>query len=174
MIGSVLNGLFGRQYTIGDLMNIDAGRQQKASGCSVTLDKTFHILKQENLLGKLTSLLTGKSNIKVYYVVFKFSVMSDTGHAHTVFIQTDPDFSLKNWTGNKVKVYCDCQDFKYRSAYLLNQRNSLFSNNKIKIALGQAITDAPKGKRGTTLLCKHAFAALSWLMKNYSVVMKTI
>ena len=41
----------------------------------------------------------------------------------------------------------------------------------IKLTLGQALTDKPDGKRGTTLLCKHVYAALQWLMTNYDNVM---
>lgn len=163
-----------KQYTIGDIMNIDAGRQTKAAQCQVNLIKTFHELKPETLIDRFRSTFLGKSIIKSYYVIFKFSITSDTGNAHTVFIKVNPDFDLQDWDKNKVKVYCDCADFKYRSAYELNKHSSLFLTDKIKLALGSAITDAPKGKIGTTLLCKHTFAALSWLVKNYTNIMKTI
>lgn len=155
-------------------MNIDSGRQGRASNCSASLVKTFHTIKQEGVLDKFKAFVTGKTTIKVYYVTLKFEVRSDTGNSHTVFIQLDPDFSLKNWTSNRVKIYCDCADFKYRSAYVLSRKNSLFLTHRIQIALGQAANEAPTGKRGTTLLCKHAYAALSWLMNNYASVMKTI
>lgn len=155
-------------------MNIDKARQLRAAGCVPNLVKTFHTIKQEGVLDKFKSFVTGKTSIKVYYITFKFEVTSDTGNTHTVFIQVDPDFSLKNWSANRVKIYCDCADFKYRSAYILDKRSSLFTTTKIKTALGQAMTEVPTGKKGTTLLCKHSFAALSWLMGNYANVMKTI
>ena len=174
VVGSILNNLFGRQYTIGELMNIDKARQGRASNCTPILVKIFHTLKQEGVLDKFKSFVTGKTTIKTYYITFKFEVKSDTGNMHYVYIQIDPDFSLKNWSGNRVKIYCDCADFKYRSAYILDKRSSLFVTSKIKMALGSAMTEVPTGKKGTTLLCKHSFAALTWLMNNYSNIMKTI
>ena len=99
---------------------------------------------------------------------------SGSGSKRTVIVRVNPDFNLQDWESNKVKIYCDCPDFKYRSAYILNQHNSLFLNDRTKLELGSAISDAPKGKAGTTLLCKHAFAALNWLVSNYVNVMKTI
>jgi hypothetical protein len=170
-IGSVLGGLFTKQYTIGELMNIDSKRQGRASACQVKLDQVFHELQQENILDKFKALFS-KTSVPIYYLTFKFEVTSAIGHNHIVYIRTNPDFSLKNWSNNKVKVYCDCADFKFRSAYTLDKHNSLFKTSKIQSTLGQAISDAPK--KGTSLLCKHSFAALSWLMNNWSSVMRTI
>lgn len=172
MAGSILKGIFNKQYTIGELMNIDSARQGRASVCQVKLIKTYHEVKRENLLDKFKSLFTGKSSVITYYVTFKFQVTSGSGHSYNVFIRTNPDFSLKNWASNTVKIYCECADFKYRSAYTLDKRNSLFKTPKIQSALGSALTDAPT--RGTTLLCKHSYAALQWLMNNWSSIMKTI
>jgi len=169
---NILSGLLSRQYTIRELMQIDVGRQGRATNCIVKLDKVYHELKRETIADKVRSFFTGKPIITMYYLIFKFTVLSGTGHTYTVYIRTNPDFSLKNWADSTVKIYCDCPDFKYRSAYQLNKRNSLFKTPKIVTELGPALTDAPK--RGTTLLCKHSFAALSWLMNNWTNVMKTI
>ena len=65
---------------------------------------------------------------------------------------------------------CDCKDFMYRSAYELNRRHSLFLNDKTTASLGSALTIAPKRQSGS-LLCKHAYAALQWLINNYSIVL---
>lgn len=167
--------LFKKQFTIGELMNIDSGRQQRAMSCSVELEKVYHELKKDTILEKFKSFFrSGKGVINSYYVIFKFSVDSGSGSKRTVIVRVNPDFNLQDWESNKVKIYCDCPDFKYRSAYILNQHNSLFLNDRTKLELGSAISDAPKGKAGTTLLCKHAFAALNWLVSNYVNVMKTI
>ena len=85
----------------------------------------------------------------------------------------NPDFN-NNWSENEVEVYCDCADFKFRSAYILNQNNSLFATNRTKISLGSAITERPKTKTATSLLCKHAYAVIKWLLINYKNVMKFI
>lgn len=172
--GSIVGSLLGSQYTMGELMNIDAGRQERAAGCSVSFLGTFHEIRRESLLEKFRSIFLGKPIITTYYVIFKFKVTSGSGKNYTVIIRTNPDFDLMNWTNNKVQIYCDCPDFKYRSAYILNQRKSLFLNDKVKIGLGEAITEAPKAKTRTSLLCKHSFAALQWLISNYSSIMRTI
>lgn len=175
MIGSILDKLFGRQYTLGELMNIDEDRQRKSYDYSVKLVKTYHQVKPESLLSKFKSFFLGNNTALMYYVIFKLSVTSNSsGKSYEVIIRTDPDYDLNNWMNNRVKIYCSCPDFKYRSAYVLEKRNSLFTNDRIKTALGSAMVDAPKGKHRTSLLCKHAFAALSWLLDNYQTVMKTI
>jgi hypothetical protein len=157
--------------TIGELMSIDPGRIGKALACDVQLVKTFHELKKESLIEKLRSLFSG-GVINNYYVIFKLSVTSTSGKPYTVLIRTYPDFDLQNWESNKCWIYCECPDFKYRSAYVLNQRKALFLNDRIRLELGQALTDKPK--REPSLLCKHSYAALLWLVKNYSSVMRTI
>ena len=170
----LLSSLFNRPYTIGELMNIDASRQDRAGRCIVELEKTYHELKKETILDKFRSFFNGNSLINIYYVIFKLKVTSDTGTKHTVFIKLNPDFNLQNWSNNRIKIYCDCSDFKYRSAYKLQQHNSLFLNDKLKIQLGSSITDSPKNKSKITLLCKHSFAAVNWLISNYRALMMTI
>lgn len=167
-------GLFVRKYTIGDLLLVDSNRSEKANYSTVQLVKIYHELKQEDLLSKIQNFFGGKSSVMAYYVIFKLNVVSDTGHSHTVFIKTNPDFNLEDWSSNKVQVYCDCADFKYRSAYKLNQHDSLFLTDGIKVSLGAALTDTPKAKTVTTPLCKHAVAALNWVVSNYSSLMKSI
>ena len=173
MLGNIIKSLYGNQYTIGELMNIDAGRQERANSCQVKLVKTYHELKKESVLDKFRSLF-GQPIVRMYYVIFKFEVTSNTGNSHIVIIKVNPDFNLNDWGNNKVKVYCSCPDFKYRSAYLLEKHNSLFINDKTKLALSESMLNAPKSTTKTTLLCKHSFAALNWLIQNYINIMKTI
>ena len=161
-MAGLLDNLFGKPYTLGELMKIDQGRQDRAAKCAVRLDNTFYTLKEETPLSKFKNLFT-KNTLKVFYV-----------NTHYVYIQIDPDFSLTDWIDNRVRIYCDCADFMYRSAYLLDKRDSLFKNDWIKGTLGQAMTEEPKGKRGVTLLCKHSFAAFQWLMANYKQIMSTL
>ena len=39
--------ILSKQYTLGDVMNIDSGRQERASGCVVKLSNVYHELKDE-------------------------------------------------------------------------------------------------------------------------------
>lgn len=153
-------------------MNIDANRQNRAASCSVELLKTYHELNIESIPDTLKASFGGRNMIQVYQIVLKFLVTSDTGKKHIVFIKTNPDFDLVNWENNVADVYCDCEDFKYRSAYTLENSNALFLNDRTKLSLGPALTTPPK--RNTSLLCKHAFAAVRWFVGNYSNIMKTI
>jgi len=41
-----------RQITIGELMTIDSGRIEKASGCVVSLERTYHELKKATILDR--------------------------------------------------------------------------------------------------------------------------
>lgn len=169
IIGSLLN----RQYTLSELMNIDSGRAGRSSMCTVSLESVHHELKKEALLDKLRSFFLNRTSLNVYYVIFKLKVVSDTGNTHKVIIRLNPDFDLNEWGENPVKIFCDCKDFKFRSAYLLNKRNSLFLNDRIRTLLtGGALTDAPK--HSTTLLCKHSYAAVNWVLQNYRSIMKNI
>ena len=163
-----------RSYTLGQLMNIDAMRQERASYCQVELVKTYHLLDLVALPDRLRSQFGRKTHLRGYFVVFKFKVVSNTGKAHIVYIRVNPDFDLNKWDQNQAQVYCDCEDFKYRSSWTLNDKNSLFLTDRIKNDLGASLTETPKKGSKTSLLCKHAFAAVQWLVNNYVSVMKTI
>lgn len=170
----VLGRLLGKQLSIQELMNIDQGRKDRASDCTVRLVKVYHVLKDESILDKFRSIFLGKTTLKIYYLVFKFEVTSKTGNTYNVIIQTSPDYDINNWKNSKCKVYCECKDFQYRSAYLLSKNNTLFLSDRVKIKLGQALTEAPKSTTSTTLLCKHSMAALQYLVNNYQNIIKTI
>lgn len=171
-MGFFTGGSSAGQYTIGELMNIDQTRQQKASGCKVELEKTYHELQKESVLEKFKSAFLGNNLINTYYIILKFKVTSETGSIHKVYVRLNPDFDLRSYTNNKIKIYCDCDDFKYRSAYTLGKRDSVFLSNIAKTKLGPALTQPPR-KQYTTLLCKHAFAVLDWLVNNYQSVMQS-
>ena len=169
-MSSIVNSLLNRPYTLSELLQTDEGRLERAAGCSVELVDTFHEVRKATLPERLKERFLGKKLINSYNLIFKFRVTSDTGRSHIVFVKTEPDFNA-NGAGSKCQVYCDCKDFMYRSAYELNRRHSLFLNDKTNAALGTAITTAPKRQTGS-LLCKHAYAALQWLLDNYSVIIR--
>ena len=174
MIGNIIGKLLGKKLTLGELMSIDQGRISRASEVQPRLVKVYHELKKESILDKFRSIFTGKTGLLIYYVIFKFEVKSKSGNTYEVFIKLSPDFSMTNWQNNTCEIYCGCKDFQYRSAYLLGKNDSLFLNDKIKIALGQALTVAPKEKTITTTLCKHSYACIQYIVKNYGNLMKTI
>ena len=76
MVGSLLGSLLGTKYTIGELMQIDQGRQKRAGKCRVKLIKTIHRVKKEGLLDRFKSLFGGKNSVLIYNVIFKFEVFT--------------------------------------------------------------------------------------------------
>ena len=168
----LLDRLLFREYTLGELMNISKERQDKSANCMVKLVTTYHMLKSESLIDKFKSLFLNQPTLTMYYLIFRFQITSDSGNKYDVIVQTSPDYDIVNWETNKVKIYCSCNDFKFRSAYNLYHRNNLFVNDRVHTYLGQAMTDKPK--RGTSPCCKHCFAVLKYLTENYSKLMKTI
>lgn len=163
------------QLTLGDLMNVsDKNKVLKANLCKVSLDEIYHDIEQVGLFERIKNFFLGKNMVNVYHITFKFKIISDTGDTHTVFIRVKPDYNLTNWTNNPAQVFCDCESFKYQSAYVLAQYDSLFLNDKTRTALGPAITQAPKNMARTSTLCKHSLAAVNWLVNNYASIMQTI
>lgn len=175
MDSGVFGSLFKKRWSIKDLMDIDESRQTKAASCIVNHIDTFHEIKKETLLGKFKKFFArDKATINIYYVVFKFSVVSDTGSVNTVYIKTQPDFNQTEFLNNKVQIYCSCKDFMYRSAWVLNQHESLYRSLDTDNKLGTALTDAPKNTTKTSILCKHSYAALRFLATNYSTLMRNL
>ena len=173
-MASILSG-FTKTWNLGDLINIDTGRQSRASSCSVVLTNTFHEITTESMLEKFKKFfLRNKEQMKVYYVIFKFTVYSDTGNSYTVYIRTNPDYNMTEYMNNRIEVYCSCPDFMYRSAFILNNHKALFRSNSTDSSLGTSIIDPPKAKTKTTTLCKHSYAAVMYLVNNYSSIMQTL
>lgn len=173
---SILRDLFlpSSGMTIGELMSIDEVRQAKAYGCSVSLDSTYHELKREGVIDKFKRFFLGKPNLLMYYIIFKLKVTSEKGHVHTVLIRLDPDFDLTKIMSNRIQVYCTCPDFMYRSAWSLNRKKALFLNDRTRLELGEALSTAPKSKTRLSIICKHTFAAINWVLNNYTYLMRGI
>lgn len=173
-------GLFGKifgfeQYTISDLMSLDDGRINKSSQLDVRLDKVFHRIQKESIWSRIKNLFSrDKSSINLYYIDIRYIVKSLSGSEYIVLIEMNPSFDYNKFFSNPVKIYCQCNDFKYRCAYNLNKKGNLLRNNKIDTYLGQALTDAPKKNFKTSPACKHVYACLSDLQKNYRNIINSL
>lgn len=161
------------EYTIGEFMKTDPIRQTKSFDCNVSLMNMYHEVKPESLLDKFKKFFKRGPVVKMYYLILKLSVTSSSGNSYIVFIKLNPDYDMSNWADNKIKVYCSCPDFKFKSSYNLARRNSLFLTDRIKINLGQALTTAPKTIKPSPI-CKHGFAAINWVVSNYGNIMNMI
>ena len=170
----LLANLFTKRWTLSDLMNIDSSRQQKSTGCSVSVIDTYVEIVSESILDKFKKFFTrNKSLMNAMFVIFKFNVISETGHSYEVFIRTQYDPYSNLFMKNVAQVYCGCPDFKFKSAWKLNQHASLFRSDRVDINLGPAITNAPK-KQSSITLCKHSYAAIMYLINNYNSLMRYV
>ena len=151
----------GRDWTIQDIASASGARPEKAGWCQVQFLGKRYELKRESLSDRLRGILR-RSHVNTYYVIFRFQVTSETGHTRKIWIRTLPTPN----PGNPVQIYCDCPDFKYRSAYSLQKHGALYRSARTDAKLGEAITVAPR-RQSTTVLCKHALAAVQDLMSNF-------
>lgn len=173
---SILTGLFGgaTSWTLSDITRVDQGRQQKASGCQVYLQDTYLDLEKEKILDKFKRFfIRSKTVMNTLYVIFKFMVISETGHSYEIYLRTQYDPQGVLGMSNTVQIYCPCPDFKFKSAFTLSQHKALFRNSRIDLDLGPATTNAPKRKPQTTL-CKHAYSAVMELARGYNRYMKNV
>lgn len=166
--------LFDTKWTLQDIYSADQSRQMKASSCVASLEKVDREIVRKPIYDKWKSLFfRNKSTMNTLMVTFTINVSSDSGHAHKVIIKTQYDPSNLLYTRNEIQVYCDCADFKYSSAYILEHHGALYRSDLTDIKLGPSITTAPKRTR-STVLCKHAYAALGWFMSNYQYLMSHV
>lgn len=172
-MAGLLSGLFSTKWTLNNLMNVDYGRQQKSQGCQAYVIDAWPEIKKEGIIDKFKNLfLRNRSSMTVLYIIFKFQVISETGHTYDVFIRTQYDPKSVLYMNNTVQIYCSCPDFKFHSAFTLNQHNSLFLTDRTRLNLGAAVTNSPK-KKPNTVLCKHAYAAVMNLANNYRHLMNS-
>lgn len=162
--------------TLSDFQGMaEQGRMQKAQSCSVKLAEVYHTLEDKPIDDKFKSMFSGKNTLLTYLLTFKFEVNSNSGSkkSHKVFIQVNPDFDIKYWEGNKCRIACDCEDFKYHSVYFVKQYDSLFETDRLKVIYASSLTKEP-AHTAATIACKHCLAALDYLINNYQQLMRTL
>ena len=161
--------------TLSDIQGMsEQTRQEKAQACSVNLVQTYHTLVDKPIDDRFKSMFSGKNTLLTYLLTFKFEVKSaESKKIHKVFIQVNPDFDIKYWEGNKCRIACDCEDFKYHAVFYLKQYDSLFLTDKLKVTYAQSLNKAP-ASTASTISCKHCIAALDYLINNYQGIMKTL
>jgi len=148
-----------KTLTIRDLLDIDPGRIQKSQELlKVILEDQYNILKEENIFQRIARFL-GLHKAKMFYTIYKYKVYSNSGSVYTVFIKVSPHFEEKKFLDNKIQVFCQCADFKYRVAYGLHKRDNVFINQVTKDHLGIALTTPPT-RVDTSNLCKHLYAVI--------------
>lgn len=178
MAGLLSNFTFST-LTLNDLVQIDAGRMDRAAYLIPTLDKVYHIVRKETIWDKVKKFFQrGNTSINMYYTVFAYNVSSPSGGVYRVLIEIQPNFNRAAFFDNVARVYCNCADFKFRYAWELNKRKNLFRNSRISqelgIALQQEPTDKTKNSSGGSHMCKHVYAAVKHLADNYDQIIASI
>lgn len=136
-----------------------------------------HEIHKENLFNKLNawiksfiSKILGTKDTLVVYIVLHFSIKGSTGKVYNIKIKFPyrRNMDKENLFNIPARVYCECADFKYRSAYVLNRIGNIYTNPKIENNLGIALTKAPKVTNPEQLefVCKHTIKVVSRLNTN--------
>jgi len=147
-----------------DLLDIDPMRIERSKDMKVTLDwSKILTTPRRGFFSKLWGFLTG--NPFIISNLLRFVVNSPSGSKYTVYVELQPKDTVKKLLKTEVKIFCSCNDFKYRSAYTLGKENNLFLAPSIEKHLGIAITEPPR-RVTTTNLCKHLYAVMMYIKSN--------
>lgn len=151
---------------LGDLLNIDKSRVLRSKDLKISSIKLYSTVDDPKSLIKRFLNLIFKNKFKILSRVIKYNITNTkNGRSHFVIIKV-PMHIDNNVLSQDVKIYCDCEDFKYRSAWLLNKNDNLFLNKKYEKALGIAITTQPM-KLQPEIGCKHVYKAIEDIVDNY-------
>jgi len=156
--------IFSRKLTITSLLSIDEGRIERSENLDVIYNQTYFVIRTTSIYQKILNFLGIKVNL--LYAIVKYRVASDSGRTYTVLLETNPQFNSSDFLANNIRVFCSCDDFKYRAAYTLGSTDNLYLNTPTKSHLGIALTTRPT-RVDTTPCCKHCFAAINDLNKNF-------
>lgn len=166
---------FSRSWAIEDIFNTTQERQFKSGGCSVSYEGVTRHLEKLPIIDRWKSLFfRNKSSMYTLWVTFSFKVTSnESGKVYPIKIRVQYDPYNELVYKGKIQIYCGCPDFKFGSAYELNQHDALYRSEETDLKLGPSITTSPKKRRGG-ILCKHSYAAVNYLIENYKTLMSYV
>lgn len=149
------------------MLNIDEGRIQRSSSILVKLEWSKMLATpRKGFWNKLWGII--KREPYILTNLLRFSVKNtDSGSVYSIFLELEPKAKFSELINSKVKVFCSCNDFKFRSAYILNKENNLVLFDAIEKHLGIAIKEKPRVVNPSKM-CKHIFAVISWIKSNYN------
>lgn len=150
-----------------DLLDIDKERINRSADISVDTEYSKILLtKRKGLFSKLAGLLKREPYIATRLVKFTCTNVKSK-NTYTCFIEFEVIDDKSKLLKSRVKVFCTCNDFKYRAAYILNKDNNLFVVPSTEKYLGIAMTEPPRLVKPTTL-CKHLYAVVDYIQDNLS------
>lgn len=145
-----------------DLLNIDKGRLARAADIDVELSSSTLVLTEaSNKIVRWFRKLFKMPKIARFVHVFTCTNRTN-GNVNKVVLEVPPVANINELLHSKVRLYCSCGDFMFRSAYYLNKTGNLFLNSTTTARLGEAISTQPT-KVSTVKSCKHIAAVAKWL-----------
>lgn len=145
-----------------ELLDIDQGRIERSKDLSVKLEWSKMLInKRKGFISKLIGFIKGEAYITTNLLKFKV-INSKSGSSYTCYVELEPKNSFDKLLKTKVKIFCSCNDFKYRAAYYLNKDNNLFKAPIIEEHLGIALTEKPRIIKPTNM-CKHMYAVVDYI-----------
>jgi len=161
---------YNRSLTLADLMKINSERVARSSDIKITKVSEYLVSKKPSFLGSLFKKfrdLFSKKPYEVLYKVLRYEVVNTkNSDKHVCIIKVPMHVDRQKLLKQKVEVYCDCADFMYRCAWVLNDHDNLFLNSSTKKNLGMAINTKPT-KVSTSVACKHLYRCIEDLIDNY-------
>lgn len=148
-----------------ELLEIDQERIKRSEDIKVIHEWTNVIqYDRKSLASKIWGFLTWSP--KIINKLLRFRVVNKkSGSEYVVYLEISPKRSFNKILSSRVKVFCKCDDFKYRAAYILNQDKNLFRAPVIDKHLGIALTEKPRVVK-TTTMCKHIYAVIDYVKDN--------
>lgn len=147
--------------TIKKILETDKGRTDRSHQCFPSVVGIHTVIEKE--IPFLKRLLMWFKRERVYF--YKVIVFKVAPTDRTVVIQLCPNFSFSRFINQKIKIYCSCEDFLYRSAYFNAESDSLFVNASNRDKLQYAIDNHPE--IDVTTSCKHVLACVRYIYTNY-------
>lgn len=152
-----------------NLLKIDEGRIDRSRDIKVILSWTRMLTTpRKGFWSKLWGFIKNEPYIITTLLKFECTNVK-SGSKYNCYLEMDPVNSRSKLLQAKVKIFCSCNDFKYRSAYILNKENNLFHAPAIDKHLGIALTEAPKIVV-TTNICKHLYAVINYVRNNLTTL----
>lgn len=150
-----------------DILDIDEGRLSRAKDIQVTLLKTYPLYSEpSNKIIKWLRRLFQRPYIITYAYLFQ-TVNVKSSSTYKVIIEIGPQNDYRRVLNSEAKIYCQCADFKFRSAWVLNHTDNLFLNKNIETELSVALDQKPTNMNNTTTSCKHIVAAFGYIKRNF-------
>lgn len=147
------------------LLDVDNGRLARSRDIQVKfIWGKMLTTPRKGFWSKLLGIIKNEPYIVTNLAKFK-AINKKSGNEYICYLELKPANSYTKLLKSEAKIFCSCNDFKYRSAYVLNKENNLFTAPAINEHLGIAVSEKPRIVIPTPM-CKHLVAVVDFLRNN--------